>query len=154
MKPQLRTTMKDAISNVLETMFFFVPAFEMKASLQSLDHWPFVLESSITITGEAQRLKLLFRATRGFASMITANFLGVAQEEVLDEEMEDTLKELANMVGGDYLARMPSENWELGIPKIEQPRASIRDYLAPNMDTLVLSDNEEPMATIHLYLDQ
>ncbi len=83
--------------------------------------------------------------------MVTANFLGVGQEEVTVEEMGDTLKELANMVGGDCLARLPTNSWELGIPNLEQPKAKADDYFNLSMCTLLLSMDEEPMALIHLY---
>jgi hypothetical protein len=151
--PQFSRMMRDAISNVLETMFFLVPAFEEGEKLQGFSQGPFLLESSITITGEEGRLRLHFRATRAFASIITANFLGVGPEEVSPEEMEDTLKELANMVGGDCLSRLPADNWALGIPKLEPARTSTDDYSTPQMYSLLLSLDEELMALIHLYVE-
>lgn len=151
--PQFSMMMKDAISNVLETMFFLVPVFEEGEHLRGPSQEPFLLDSTITITGERQRLRLLFRATRAFASTITANFLGVGQEEVAPEEMEDTLKELANMVGGDCLTRLPADNWELGIPKIEPSKTNPEEYAAPHMYSLLLSLDEELMALIHLYVE-
>jgi hypothetical protein len=153
MKPPIWTMMRDAISNVLETMFFLVPAFEETQSSQTFQNGPFFLESSITMAGEAQNLRLVFRVTKDFVSMITANFLGVEQKEVSVEEMGDTLKELANMVGGDCLARLPANSWELGIPKLDQPKTNPDDYFGLNMCTLLLSLDEEPMALIHLYVD-
>jgi hypothetical protein len=151
MKPTIWIMMRDAISNVLETMFFLVPEFEETQSTRAFQAGPFFLESSITMDGEAQNLRLLFRVTRDFVSMITANFLGIGREEVTHEEMGDTLKELANMVGGDCLARLPTNSWELGIPKLEKPKADADDYTSLNMYTLLLSVDEEPMALIHLY---
>jgi hypothetical protein len=145
--------MRDAISNVLETMFFLVPAFEETEGSQTFQDGTFFLESSITMGNDSQNVRLLFRVTRDFVSMITANFLGVEQGEVTVEEMEDTLKELANMVGGDCLARLPTNSWELGIPKLEQPKANPDNYFDLNMCTLLLSLDEEPMAVVHLYAD-
>lgn len=149
---QYSMMMRDAISNVLETMFFLVPVFEEAKDLQDPRLGPFLLDSTINLKGDTQCLTLLVRATRAFASTLTANFLGVGQEEVAPEEMEDTLKELANMVGGDCLARLPADNWQLGIPKIEPPRTNSEEYLAPHMYSLVLSLDEELMALIHLYV--
>jgi hypothetical protein len=150
MKPPIWITMRDAISNVLETMFFLVPGFEEIQSTEAYQQRPFFLESSITMASEIQNLRLLFRVTRDFVTLITANFLGVGQEEVSIEEMEDTLKELANMVGGDCLARLPSNSWKLGIPKLDQPKTNLDDYSGVNMCTLLLSLDQEPMAVIHL----
>jgi hypothetical protein len=132
-------------------MFFLVPELEEIQTTEALQHKPLFLESSITMASESQNLRLLFRATKGFVSLITANFLGVEQEEVAEDEMEDTLKELANMVGGDCLARLPANSWKLGIPEIHQPKDNPDDYLSLNMYTLLLSLDEEPMAVIHLY---
>jgi hypothetical protein len=151
MKPPIWITMRDAISKVLETMFFLVPEFQEIQSTEAFQYKPLSLESSITMASEAQNLRLLFRVTKDFVGLITANFLGVGQEEVTEEEMEDTLKELANMVGGDCLARLPANSWKLGIPEIHQPMANPDDYLGSNMCSLLLSLDEEPMAVIHLY---
>jgi CheY-specific phosphatase CheX len=146
--------MRDAISNVLETMFFLSPEFSEGRNLRAFQQWPFFLESSITIASKVRALRLVFRVTKEFAGTITANFLGVEQEEVPLEEMEDTLKELANMVGGDCLVRLPADNWELGIPKIEQPKADADAYFAPEMCTVVVSWDDRPMAVIHSYVEQ
>lgn len=150
---QFSTMMRDAISNVLETMFFLVPAFEEREDPVGMSEESFLLDSSIGITGEAQRIWLLFRATRAFASILTANFLGVAQEEVSPEEMEDTLKELANMVGGDCLARLPADNWQLGIPQLGPSQANSTDRATPHCYSLLLYLDEEMMALVQLHVE-
>ena len=149
--PQYSTMMRDAISNVLETMFFLVPAFEESENLRLIAQGPFFLESSIAITGETKHFRLLIRATRAFVTIITANFLGVGQEEVVLEEMEDTLKELANMVGGDCLSRLPPDNWKLGIPELEQPETDMDKCSAPTIYSIILSLDEELMAQVQLF---
>lgn len=149
--PQYSTMMRDAISNVLETMFFLVPAFEENENLKRIQQGPFFLESSITIAGETQRFRLLISATKAFVTIITANFLGVGQEEVVLEEMEDTLKELANMVGGDCLSRLPPDNWKLGIPELEQPGKDVDKCSTPSIYSIILSLDEELMAQVQLF---
>jgi hypothetical protein len=153
MMPQFSTMMREAISNVLETMFFLVPAFDEGENRHGFHQRPFFLESSIVITGQTQHLRLLFRATRAFASVLTSNFLGVGQDEVAPDEMEDTLKELANMVGGDFLARLPAANWELGIPRLEPPKTDVDACFTPDMYSLALSLDEELMALVHFYAE-
>jgi len=142
--------MRDAISNVLETMFFLIPGFVENEKMQALKSQSFVLESNIIIDGPAESLKLIFLVTRGFASMLTANFLGVGEGEVTVDQMEDTLKEFANMVGGDLLARLPSSNAQLGIPQLKQAQTDpgARAELSPC--SVLLSFDEEPMAAVHL----
>lgn len=154
MNPLLQRTMRDAISNVLETMFFLVPGFVENQGVRAFERRPFFLESSISLATEVERLKLVFGVTRSYITMITANFLGVGQKEVAAEQMEDTLKEFTNMVGGDLLSRMPSINWELGIPELKQPEAVALEPPGPNVYTVVLSFDEEPMAVAQLYGDQ
>jgi hypothetical protein len=151
MMPQYSTVMRDAISNVLETMFFLVPAFKENENLKDSQPNPFFLDSSVTITGERQHFRLLIRATRAFVTIITANFLGVGQEEVVVEEMEDTLKELANMVGGDCLSRLPPDNWKLGIPKLEQPTSNPDECSTSSVYSIILSLDEEPVAQVQLF---
>jgi hypothetical protein len=151
---QLSTMMRDAISNVLGTMFFLIPAFAETENPRGFIQRPFFRESSITIRGESQRLRLLFKATRAFVSLVTANFLGVGQEEVTTEEMEDALKELANMVGGDCLSRLPAGNWNLGIPVLEPPQRDLEASSAPNSCSLALFLDEELMALVRLHLER
>jgi hypothetical protein len=154
MQSQLRTTMKGAISNVLETMFFLVPTFEDNENSQTFENTSFLLESSIAITNKNEHLKLHFMVSRDFSSIITGNFLGVGQEQVSLEQMEDTLKELANMIGGDCLARLPANNWELGIPKLEPLETAQDAQSGRNICVVAFSWNDEPKELIHLSIDQ
>jgi hypothetical protein len=52
--------------------------------------------------------------------MVTANFLGTDEGAVDIEDMEDSLKELANMVGGSFLAQSSDKNWRMGIPHVQR----------------------------------
>jgi hypothetical protein len=67
--------MKDAISNVLETMFYVVPLFESNGSQGCGSVLSFDLESNIEILDESEGMELYFRVTEHFARIITANFL-------------------------------------------------------------------------------
>jgi hypothetical protein len=104
--------MKSAISEVLETMFFTMVDFDgANASDRS-----YYCDTSIELDSDAQKILIAFRVNAGFAAMITAGFLGTAEEQVEAEEIEDTMKELANMVGGNFLSRLKEKSWRLGIP--------------------------------------
>ncbi len=104
--------MKEAISEVLETMFFVLIGFSHHAP----DGPAFDAESRIHLYNDDERIEIIFRVTSAFARMITANFLAKGEEEVAEDEMEDLMRELANMAGGNYKRRIESERWELGIP--------------------------------------
>jgi CheY-specific phosphatase CheX len=104
--------MKSAISEVLETMFFTIVDFDgISASDQS-----YYCDTGIELAGEAQKIVIVFRVNAGFAAMTTAGFLGMAEEQIEADEIEDTMKEMANMVGGNFLSRLKEKSWRLGIP--------------------------------------
>lgn len=117
MSIECRSAMRAAISEVLETMFF---------SLAEFDHGPgpapaYEFVASISLFNEERRMDIQFKLKAAFARMITANLLGLDEDDVAMEDLEDTLKELTNMVGGNYQARLTDAAWRLGIPRLERP---------------------------------
>lgn len=114
---ECRLTIKDAISNVMETMFFSIPEFiDSSGDLFGEDRRLYC-ESSIELRSEDSEHEIRIQATKEMALMVTANFLGVYESEVDAGDLEDAMKELANMVGGDYLARIAPIRWQLGLPQ-------------------------------------
>jgi 23S rRNA C2498 (ribose-2'-O)-methylase RlmM len=78
--------------------------------------------------------------------MITAGFLGVEENQVKDEDLLDSMKELVNMIGGGYSARINDAAWKLGIPRFRKigPDPTRRAQAAVR---LVLSYLEEPVGS-------
>jgi len=120
MKETMTMNMKQAISNVLELMFFLPVQFVENES--PVREW---LPRSQVYTG----------ATLGFsgpvsgsyyllipvamAKEITANFLGLSEEEVNEAQESDTVKEALNMIGGHMLSLVDKpDGYQLGIPEI------------------------------------
>ncbi len=103
----------DVISEVLETMFFAMVEFEECGPGR-----PFDYESQIRLINHKGRIVISLRVSEEFVRMITANFLGIEEYQVKDDDLEDSLKELANMVGGGYHARVNDPDWQLGIPRV------------------------------------
>lgn len=128
MNTSWRQAMKMAISDVLETMFFVMIDFTAPAEAVR----DFRFHSSIDLCNDVQRVEVTFRVAESFARMITANFLAKREEEVLDEEMEDVMRELANMVCGNTMSRIDSVGWSLGIPTLE-PREGVSGQVAEGM---------------------
>ncbi|MGD9506396.1 MAG: chemotaxis protein CheX [Syntrophobacteraceae bacterium] len=114
MNPQWRQAMKTAISEVLETMFFAMVDFEGEGAPDG--GCPWYCEASIEAAFDAGKVAFFFRLSEDFARMATAGFLGSREEQVNAEEIEDAMKELANMVGGNFLSRVEEKNVRLGIP--------------------------------------
>lgn len=115
MKMEPRSAMVKAISEVLETMFF--------VSVDFVDHQPpahaCYYDSKIFIHDHEEIMDIRFRLAMEFARMATANFLGLSETEVKDEDIADVMRELANMVGGDFLGRLGESRLQLGIPSFE-----------------------------------
>jgi CheY-specific phosphatase CheX len=107
--------MAKAISEVLETMFFVSVDF---ADWHPPSHACYC-DSKILICGHKQIIDVRFRLAEGFAKMATANFLGTDEEAVQTEDVADAMRELANMVGGDFLDRLGGNQLQLGIPSFE-----------------------------------
>ncbi len=103
----------DVISEVLETMFFAMVEFEECGPGR-----PFDYESQIRLINHKGRIVISLRVSEEFVRMITANFLGIEEYQVKDDDLEDSLKELANMVGGGYHAHINSPDWRRGIPRV------------------------------------
>lgn len=112
---QWEPILKDVISEVLETMFFALVEFEEGGAQPSIDY-----ESRIRIYNHAGRIEISLRMNGEFARTITANMLGINEDRVEEDDLQDTLKELTNMVGGSYHARMKNNEWRLGIPEARQ----------------------------------
>lgn len=116
MNSNWQPAMKSAISEVLETMFFVLIDFVAQRSTSPVYRYG----SKIQLMNDLGRVEVCFRVTESFARMVTATFLSKQEDEVIPEEIEDVMKELANMVGGNYMSRIQNEGWNLGIPQFEQ----------------------------------
>ncbi|MEN6437945.1 MAG: chemotaxis protein CheX [Syntrophobacter sp.] len=109
---QWEPILKDVISDVLETMFFAMVDFDEDCEQRSFDY-----RSEICIVNHQGRIAISLCLSGAFARMITANLLGIDEEQVGEDDLRDTLRELTNMVGGSYHARMKNHEWSLGIPR-------------------------------------
>jgi hypothetical protein len=93
-------------------MFFTIVDFEEGAP----EDQPFDYESEIDLANDQGRIVISFRANKQFARTLTANFLGIEEDAVNENDLEDSVQELTNMVGGGYHSRMHDGHWQLGIP--------------------------------------
>jgi CheY-specific phosphatase CheX len=148
MNPQFQIAMKGAISNVLETMFFTAATFEEGVKASPGQATPYCCESSIDIQGEERSLKMFWLTTDRFAKLITANFLGVNEQQVQAGEVSDTMKELANMVAGEFVARIGQGHWRLGIPGFERLGAHFKEYPGEDLLSLHVGCDGDPMALV------
>jgi hypothetical protein len=106
----------------------------------------FDYESEIELQNHEGRIAISLQLSEEFTRMITAGFLGVEENQVKDEDLLDSMKELVNMIGGGYSARINDAAWKLGIPRFRKigPDPTRRAQAAVR---LVLSYLEEPVGS-------
>ncbi len=115
----IQTHLKEAISRVMETMFFLPVQFA--DGPRPLGEWFFreanVLEALIDFQGSRSGRGFLLVPVQGLKEM-AANFLGLREAEVSEEQVRDTLKEAVNMMMGQMLSLLDRDGgYALGIPR-------------------------------------
>ena len=113
-------TLRDTISNVLETMFFQpLQFFDDNCTLSEwFSQGQALLGASLNFNGSSTGSLSLLIPVR-LVNEITANFLGLQEEEVDKEQGRDTIKEALNMIGGNTFSLMDGEGaFKLRIPEI------------------------------------
>lgn len=108
--------LRDVISEVFETMFFAEVDFEECEGGGRV----FEYRSQTRLENHDGCIVLTMQISEKFARMITANLLGIEEaraNEIDEEELVDSLGELANMVAGGCHAHANDPDWKLGIPR-------------------------------------
>ncbi len=109
----------------------------------------FDYESEIELLKHEGRIAISLQLSEEFTRTITAGFLGIEENLVKDEDLRDSMKELVNMIGGGYLARINDAAWKLGIPRVwkigpdptDRAQAAVRfglSFLEERVGTAVL----------------
>ena len=82
------------------------------------------------------------------AEEISANFLGMGEEEITEEQTGDTIKEALNMIGGDLLSSLDKDGaLKMGIPEPVQG-SSLAHHMLRGLegDILLIRTGETHMA--------
>jgi len=145
MKTQWHTKMKAVISELLETMFFLSVDFEPETFTTD-----FSLESSVNLARELQKIQINLLMTESFARVAAANFLGVDESEVTSYDIEDVVKEIANMIGGSFMTMLENGDWRLGIPSMRHLESGRE---AHDPDAMPISHFGEQVGAVTLILD-
>jgi CheY-specific phosphatase CheX len=119
MQTKITETLKEAISKVLERMFFqTVVISEERGPLQewfSRNQAP--VAAKIEIDGDLPGTLYLISSPEALKDL-TDNFMGVEGEMVQEEQKQDVLKEALNMIGGQMLSLMDKEGkFHIGLPQ-------------------------------------
>jgi chemotaxis protein CheY-P-specific phosphatase CheC len=128
-KKTMIETMRAAISNVMETMFF--QPVQINDEDCTLQEWfsdqESLLGAKLNFTGPSSG-SCYFLIPSKLVNEITANFLGLEKEETDEEQRRDTIKEALNMIGGHMFSLCDNEgSISLGIPELIEEE-SIKHY--------------------------
>ncbi|MEU4427859.1 chemotaxis protein CheX [Actinoplanes sp. NPDC024001] len=89
------------------------------------ENQPSEVHSSVSITGSWSG-HIVYASSRAAAQRAAAAFLAMEMEEVSEEDISDTLGELANIVGGNVKAMLPP-GAQLSLPQVVlAPESSAR----------------------------
>jgi hypothetical protein len=140
----IQTHLKEAISRVMETMFFLPVQF--LDGPQTLGEWlcreTNVLEALIEFQGPRSGRGFLLVPVQGLKEM-ASNFLGLREAEVGEEQVQDTLREAINMITGQMLSLLDrGGGYALGIPRFagERNLSEVREEKSPGV--LLLFETE------------
>jgi chemotaxis protein CheY-P-specific phosphatase CheC len=137
----LTTAMKNSISSVLETMFFLsLDFFHNDGDIREL--WTMgkdpILAAKLSFSSPLSGYAI-FCIPKKLALSITANFLGKDEEDISDDQINGTVKEIINMIIGNTFSMYdPDVVFDLGVPEL----VAFNDFLKE------LSDSEKRFSVV------
>jgi len=155
MDQQMMTSLKQAISSVLETMFFLpvqiVEGNNLREDWSQQDSgiWHVRVQFSGPVNGS-----FFLLVPAGLAREITANFLGLDEADVGSGQESDTVKEALNMIGGYALSQVEkADEYQISIPEIA--RAGQKDLVSMQLEphNTISIETDENILAVGLHLD-
>lgn len=137
----MTTAMKNSISEVLETMFFLsLDFFPNDADIRDL--WTIgkdqIVGAKLNFSGPLSGYAI-FCIPKKLALSITADFMGKDEEEISDDQINGTVKEIINMIIGNTFSMYdPEVVFDLGVPEL----VAFNDFLKE------LSDSEKRFSIV------
>jgi CheY-specific phosphatase CheX len=116
----MTTAMKNSISDVLETMFFLSLDFSNGLDIHEL--WDTgkdqIIAAKLSFSGPLSGYAV-FCIPKKSALSITADFMGKDEEEISDDQINGTVKEIINMIMGNTFSLYDAEVvFNLGVPEL------------------------------------
>jgi CheY-specific phosphatase CheX len=137
--------MREAISNVLETMFF--QPVQISDRTCTLQEWLFdkqsLLGATLNFNGPSAGSCYILIPIK-VVTVITANFLGLEEKGINEEQRRDTVKEAINMIGGDMFSLFDKEGaFKLGIPELIEENDFNDNKLGDLRGDIILIETED-----------
>lgn len=134
-KEALISAMRTSISDVLETMFFMPVDVVTDGVEAGPDHEPGVAVS-LTFTGGAEG-RFVLEVPLDLAREVSSDFLGMDPDQLGDEDVFGTIKEMVNMLAGNALSLYdPDTVFSLGLPEPADMAALTGDLTRLGIQTL------------------
>ena len=116
----MTTAMKNSISSVLETMFFL--SLDFSDDIDILELWDTgkdpVIAAKLSFSGPLSGYAV-FCIPKKSALSITADFMGKDEQEISDDQINETIKEIINMIIGNTFSMYdPDVVFDLGVPEL------------------------------------
>jgi len=120
--------MKNSISDVLETMFFL--SLDFSDDIDILEQWDTgkdpVIAAKLSFSGPLSGYAV-FCIPKKSALSITADFMGKDEQEISDDQINETIKEIINMIIGNTFSKYdPDVVFDLGVPELVEFHDSIK----------------------------
>jgi CheY-specific phosphatase CheX len=124
----MTTAMKNSISDVLETMFFL--SLDFSDDLDLLELWDTekdpIIVAKLSFNGPLSGYAV-FCIPKKSALSITADFMGKDEQEISDNQINETIKEIINMIIGNTFSKYdPDVVFDLGVPELVEFHDSIK----------------------------
>jgi len=116
----MKMAMKNSISDVLETMFFL--SLDFSNDLDLLGLWDTgkdpMIAAKLSFSGPLSGYAV-FCIPKKLALSITADFMGKDEQEISDDQIDGTVKEIINMIiGNTFSLYDPEAVFDLGVPEL------------------------------------
>ncbi|MEW6220756.1 MAG: chemotaxis protein CheX [Thermodesulfobacteriota bacterium] len=155
MDNRMRNLLSETAAQVFETMYyiFFSRLHSLPADLDWATRHRYV-KAVVSFTGKGGGALTLFMPVP-LARMVTTNFLGIDRSEVSEQQIQDTCREAANMVGGGFLGQIdPEGEYVLGIPVVTPVADILQEPAVDDRDHQCVFKTEHGLLIIHLAMPE
>lgn len=139
----MKEAMKTSISEVLETMFFLpLEVSEAEPDSPLFQMSPEKLKSvSLKFQGRFAG-ETVFLIPTDLADSLTADFMGREPDQIEDEDVDGTIKELLNMICGKALSLFEAKTtFKLGIPEMINSGEALKGFFSHTERNIALLCN-------------
>ncbi len=142
------TALKGSISDTFSTMFFVVPELDAKweAELPKLppESW---LEGMVDLRLQGKEMRVWVWAPEALARELAANILTCEPDQLSQEDLLDSYREMLNMVAGSLLTQVDTDSsGNMGLPQAQLlPQAQPGAFSTQAQSLLVFDAEGKPL---------